>query len=367
MPLPQANRFCLGTVEGFFGRQWSWQARRDHASFLTAHGFTTYLYAPKNDDFLRKRWFEAYPDTLFSELTALASHCHSLGLEFGVGLSPFELYRDFSAAKKQQLLRKLDQLNQLQAPLLAVLFDDMLGELPGLAETQLQIFECIRSHSKAEHFALCPTYYSDDPLLVKHFGAQPEQYLETLGAALQLDVDIFWTGPKVISHSYPRDHLQAVSTKLKRKPLLWDNYPVNDAKRLTPFLHLLPFEQRPHSTAVQPATHQGFDLKVINDCCRGLLANPMNQAYLSQFPLQSLASLWHQLQGTRITEAPQLQIVKMLKEDSYLFQLQGLEHLTDETKMALLSRYRAALPDPMAVEVCEWLQGGYAFDPACLT
>jgi len=25
------------------------------------------------------------------------------------------------------------------------------------------------------------------------------------------------------------------------------------------------------------------------------------------------------------------------------------------------------LPDPMTREVCDWLQGAYTFDPACLT
>ena len=346
--------FRLGTVEGFFGRQWSWQARKHHADFLAQQGFTTYLYAPKNDVYLRKQWFEPYPADTFNELAALAAHASALGLEFGVGLSPFELYRDFSAAQRDKLLHKLDQLNQLQAPLLAVLFDDMLGDLPGLATTQLAIFDCIRAHSNASHFMLCPTYYSDDPLLVKHFGPQPERYLEELGQALPQEVDIFWTGPKVISPAYPRDHLLSVGERLRRKPLLWDNYPVNDAKRLTPFLHLLPFSQRPH-----------FSLEPVLELCSGLLANPMNQAALSQISLVSLAQLAGIPRST--AAAGNTAVLALLSADTQRFQHEGLDTFDDLERQRFYHRYAALLPDPMAREVCDWLHGAYTFDPACLT
>lgn len=346
--------FRLGTVEGFFGRQWSWQARKHHADFLAQQGFTTYLYAPKNDVYLRKQWFEPYPADTFNELTALAAHASALGLEFGVGLSPFELYRDFSAVQRDKLLRKLDQLNQLQAPLLAVLFDDMLGDLPGLATTQLAIFDCIRAHSNASHFMLCPTYYSDDPLLVKHFGPQPERYLEELGQALPQEVDIFWTGPKVISPAYPRDHLLLVGERLRRKPLLWDNYPVNDAKRLTPFLHLLPFSQRPH-----------FKMEPVLELSSGLLANPMNQAALSQISLVSLAQLAGTPRSTAAAGNPAA--LALLSADTQRFQHEGLDTFDDLERQRLYQRYAALLTDPMAREVCDWLQGAYTFDPACLT
>ncbi|MES2606612.1 MAG: beta-N-acetylglucosaminidase domain-containing protein, partial [Pseudomonadota bacterium] len=295
MTATAARHFRLGVVEGFFGRQWSWQARRDHALFLAQQQFTTYLYAPKNDVHLRKQWFEPYPADIFAELKSLAAYAGSLGVEFGVGLSPFELYRDFSAGNRDKLLRKLDQLNQLEAPLLAVLFDDMLGDLPGLAATQLAIFECIRTYSNAKHFMLCPTYYSDDPLLIKHFGKQPERYLDELGQALPKAVDIFWTGPKVISQDYPRDHLLEVGARLRRKPLLWDNYPVNDAKRLTQFLHLLPFEQRAEGN---------FSLQPIVELCSGLLANPMNQCALSKVPLANLSALFQQVTTATTNNMP---------------------------------------------------------------
>ncbi|NDC88562.1 MAG: hypothetical protein EB075_07120 [Bacteroidetes bacterium] len=52
----EVKPFRLGVVEGFFGKSWSWEARRHYAQFLSGNGFTTYLYAPKNDDYFRKHW-----------------------------------------------------------------------------------------------------------------------------------------------------------------------------------------------------------------------------------------------------------------------------------------------------------------------
>jgi hyaluronoglucosaminidase len=354
------SQFRIGTVEGFFGRQWSWEARHDHAGFLAQQQFTTYLYAPKNDAYLRKQWFDLHPDTEFRELKSLAQHSAQCGIEFGVGLSPYELYRDFSASNRDKLKRKLDQLNQLDAPLLAVLFDDMLGDLPGLAATQLAIFDCIRQHSNATHFMLCPTYYSDDPLLVRHFGKQPERYLQELGDGLPASVDVFWTGPKVISDSYPRDHLLEVGARLQRKPLLWDNYPVNDAKRLTSFLHLLPFDHRDNGN---------FSLQTIVELCSGLLANPMNQAALSKIPLASLAQRFAETVGRPHANSAfsNSEVRRLLSEDAQRFQRSGVETMSAEERAVLIQRYQACLPDKMAKEVCEWLEGKYAFDPACLT
>lgn len=352
------DSYRIGVVEGFFGRQWSWQARRDHAAFLAHNGFSTYLYAPKNDAFLRRQWSVPYPRETLSELTQLSQHAQGLGLEFGVGLSPFELYLDFSDTNRDLLRRKLDQLNTLNTPTLAVLFDDMMGELPGLAEKQIAIFDFIRANSESKRFIVCPTYYSSDPILSRHFGEKPERYLEELGVALAPDVAVFWTGPKVISDFYPRDHLQETGEILRRKPLLWDNYPVNDAKRLTPFLHLLPFSDR--------------DPLTFSELCSGHMSNPMNEAYLSQLTLYSLSKLYqYEAKQPRFEEICQRccspAMAKVLAQDGLLFHSLGLDTLSDVDKMQLLTRYTACLPDPMAQEICDWLQGMYAFDPACLT
>ena len=350
--------FRLGVVEGFFGRQWSWEARRDHATFLATHGFNSYVYAPKNDAWLRKQWQVSFPLAHLDALRDLQQHCRQHAIEFGIGLSPFELYKDFSGENRTLLRSKLDELNAIGPTTLCILFDDMMGDLRDLARAQLAIVDFVTQNSSAQRFAICPTYYSDDPLLTRHFGAQPEHYLEDIGKGLDARIDVFWTGPKVLSASYPRAHLLDIAGKLRRKPLLWDNYPVNDAKRLTSFLHLLPF------------TGRNAELR---DLASGHLANPMNQAYLSQLPLFTLGNLYagnpvaaNQVfaQACRALCPPAL--ADALLVDAESFQAGGLEAFDGPARQRLLTKY-SAFAHPMAGEVCDWLRGGYTFDPACLT
>ena len=51
----------LGLIEGYYGKLWSWQAREETIAFLKLHGYDFYIYAPKADPYLRKRWREDHP------------------------------------------------------------------------------------------------------------------------------------------------------------------------------------------------------------------------------------------------------------------------------------------------------------------
>ena len=350
--------FRLGVVEGYFGQQWSWECRLDYAPFLQTQGFSSYIYAPKNDPFLRKQWQSPYPDNMLDQLVGLQRVYAAHQLEFGLGLSPFELYRNFSQTSKTLLAAKLEQLNQINPDTLCILFDDMMGDLADLPEIQLDIVDFIRSRSTATRFVLCPTYYSSDPLLSKYFGKAPEHYLEKLGQQLDRDVDIFWTGPKVISSEYPAEHLLEVAQRLQRKPLLWDNYPVNDARRLTPFLHLSPF---PHRDPAQ-----------LKSLCTGHLCNPMNQGYLSQLPLWTLAAQYRsEAACATFSNAVQAlcspELAALLLEDHVHFQQTGLENLETHAIAGIKQRYASLPASPLVNEIIAWLDGHYTFDPACLT
>jgi hyaluronoglucosaminidase len=349
--------FKLGVVEGFFGPSWSWDARLDYAEFLSHYGFNTYLYAPKSDRLLRQDWQVPFPQHHLEKLQTLANAYQQKGLDFGIGLSPFELYKNFNSDNKNFLNAKLQQINTINPSILCILFDDMQGDLDSLAELQLEISNFIIQHSNALHFIFCPTYYSDDPVLTAHFGSKPKHYLEDIGNSLDPEIDIFWTGPKVFSENFPQQHLQDIAEKLQRKPLIWHNYPVNDAKRLTDFLHLKPFTN---------------EEKVMQELTAGHIANPMNQAYLSQLPLYSLSNIYS---GT--TDGDQLKLAcktlcpaplaKAILQDADFFQHQGLTDMSANDKQNFLNKYAAFQDSPIAKEIVDWLNGNYAFDPNCLT
>ena len=53
-----------GVIEGFYGIPlWDRGSRLSYPSWLREHGFSFYIYAPKNDVFLRKQWSDDWPES----------------------------------------------------------------------------------------------------------------------------------------------------------------------------------------------------------------------------------------------------------------------------------------------------------------
>jgi len=343
---------ALGLIEGFYGTPWSWKARRNTVEFLARHGYGFYIYAPKADEYLRRRWREPHPRDAFEHLASLAAHCRETGVRFGVGLSPYEIYRGFEAAAQAALAAKLAQLSALGLDTLAILFDDMRGDLPNLAATQTEIVHWIAARTKAPHIILCPSYYSDDPILDRVFGARPQNYLQDLGRALDSRIDMFWTGPEVCAREFTPGHLVRVSEQMQRKPVLWDNYPVNDGPRMSQFLHLRAFSGRPATIADHIAGHA---------------INPALQPVLSRIPALTLAESYakgerYDYGGAFIAAATAVcgaELAHSLHEDLILLQHTGLDRL-DKYADVLRARY-APVDHPAAREVIAWLDGEYRF------
>jgi hypothetical protein len=347
------SRFLSGVIEGFYGQCWSWKSREDYAVFLADCGMNSYIYAPKSEPYLRKRWRECWPDNEFQQLKQLSSVYRQAGLNFGVGLSPFELYRNFDQQAKAQLATKLNQIESLAPKVLCILFDDMRGDLPSLAKHQVEICDFVASNISVDRLIMCPTYYSFDPVLEKVFGAMPANYWQELGEGLSSVWDVFWTGDKVVSKNYSTDSLAAIASQLGRKPLLWDNYPVNDGEKISNFLHLAEVERK---TELKSST-------------QGLLCNPMNQAELSKAALYATSM---QLRGRKINQTDLFhelfgeELSAMLIQDLNSFEKVGLLELSIADKQRLKDKYKT-LNHLGAKEVYDWLDGKYKFDTACLT
>lgn len=345
------GKLIVGMIEGFYGRAWTWEDREDCLVFLQDHGFDFFIYAPKNDLILRENWEAEWPEDVFHNLGALAGSCRKRGIRFGIGLSPFEIDTAFDQHTKTSLRQKILLINQLRPDILCILFDDMKGDNPRLAETQANIFDWSMTHSTAASHIVCPSYYSFDPILEQIFGKMPDNYLKDLGAMLDPSADLFWTGPKVFTEEYTETHLLEVADLLRRKPFIWDNYPVNDAPSVAPFLRLRAFQNRPHQMRTLTAGHA---------------INPMNQARLSQIPSLSLVKCYTEkedyrhesafaecartLCGTKLGDA--------IIEDIALFQDKGLNHMTEKEKTDLDIKYQA-MQSPYAQEILGWLRGEY--------
>lgn len=285
------------------------------------------------------------------KLAELSAHCRGLGLRFGIGLSPYELYAKFGAGKRAALGRKLDFLNSLGIDDLAILFDDMQGDRADLAARQLEIIDFVAARSKASRLIVCPTYYTDDPILDQIFGQRPADYVETLGRDLDPAIEIFWTGDKVCSMAIAPDYLESVAARLRRKPMLWDNYPVNDGHVMSQYLYLRGFENRPATIAAQLSGH-------------GI--NPALQPTLTCIPALTLTALYREgadysADAAWMTAAKELlgvEFAAQLWTDVPLLQDTGLDKLTPGQQADLRSRY-SAIDHPAAREIISWLDGTF--------
>ncbi len=350
--MPPKN-FLTGVIEGFYGRSWSTLARAHYADYLSEAGLNAYIYCPKSDPFLRRRWQECWPEGTWRDLSELSSVYRSRGIDWGIGLSPFALYLNYGAREKEELRRKVKQLSELSPSLIAILFDDMPGNLDSLANRQAEILDDVSNWLPGIQILVCPTYYSFDPVLERFFGTMPRGYWQQLGRELPPDVHIFWTGDFVCSEAITLANIQAIVDQLARPVTLWDNYPVNDGAVRSNFLFLDRLNAR--SNELRPYLSGHF-------------CNPMNQAHLSLPALSGLAELYG---GKGLDDAALSRILgdrtwEKLCQNKYEFMHAGLSGLGVDRRRHLAAEY-AALPGEAAAEVAAWLRGEFAFDPTCLT
>ncbi len=341
----------LGTIEGYYGPPWSWAERTGTMRFLAERGYAFHLYAPKTDPWLRERWREARPEEEGRALRAFGEACADAGVRFGVGLSPMGLAEAWDDAGREALTRKLAALDALGVAEVALLFDDMDGSADGLAARQVEIAAFARERTGAARLSFCPTYYSDDPTLDRVFGARPDGYLEELGRGLHPEVRVFWTGPEVVSRAIPAGHVDRVAGALGRAPFLWDNYPVNDGRRMSAFLHLRGFTGRGAELAGRIAGHG---------------VNPALQPVLTRIPMATLPDVYR-LGGAydyagSFREAAEAvlgaELGARLHEDLIFLQDWGRARLEADAEARLRARWEGA-DHPGAREVVAWLDGAY--------
>jgi hyaluronoglucosaminidase len=343
------EKMSLGIIEGYYGKPWSWAERADTMRYLAGFGYGFYLYAPKADPHLRRLWREPHPPDIAEEIKRLAAHARAAGVRFGVGLSPTKLHVDFGAKAQETLARKLAEVDSFNIDFLALLFDDMRGDVPDLAKHQIEIVHWVAERT-GQRIIMCPSYYTDDPVLDRVFGQRPAGYLEELGIGIDPSIDMFWTGEEVCSREISAAHIERVREQLRRKPFLWDNYPVNDGERMSQFLHVRAFTGRSAELRHHLAGHG---------------VNPALQPTLTRVPAVSLAEVYEQgpaYQYGAAFRAAADQVLgsdlgRRLYEDALMLQDIGLDRLGEKANY-LRDRY-SGIDHPGAREVIAWLDGAY--------
>uniref|UniRef100_A0AAY4E1H4 Protein O-GlcNAcase n=1 Tax=Denticeps clupeoides TaxID=299321 RepID=A0AAY4E1H4_9TELE len=193
------RKFISGVVEGFYGRPWTMEQRKELFRRQQKWGLNTYLYAPKDDYKHRMFWREMYSVEEAEQLMTLISAAKEHGIEFIYAISP-GLDITFSNQKEVSTLkRKLDQVCHFGCKSFALLFDDIDHNMcpadkevfSSFAHAQVSITnEVFQYLGEPETFLFCPTEYCGT-FCYPNVSQSP--YLCTVGEKLLPGIDILWT------------------------------------------------------------------------------------------------------------------------------------------------------------------------------
>lgn len=280
---PSGSPFALrGIIEGFYGTPWTQAQRLGTFDFMARVGMNTYVYAPKDDPYQRSQWRKPYPDAELDRFRALLGRAKADGVTFVYSISPGLDITYSSDADRKALAAKVEQLRALGIHTLMLSLDDVLEQLSradrtvygqnyALAQADLANWLYGSQRQSDPQFALwlTPSHY---------WGTKADDYLTTLGARLDPGIGLVWTGPDVLSTQITAADADAFAAVVKRKPIVWDNYPVNDytyVQKHKPRLIMGPLRGRSADLAPHVA---------------GYIANPMIQPEASQLPLYTAAA-----------------------------------------------------------------------------
>uniref|UniRef100_I3JSV3 Protein O-GlcNAcase n=1 Tax=Oreochromis niloticus TaxID=8128 RepID=I3JSV3_ORENI len=275
------RKFVSGVVEGFYGRPWTMEQRKELFRRQQKWGLNTYLYAPKDDCKHRMFWRELYSVEEAEQLMTLIGAANEHGIEFIYAISPglditFSNQKEVSALK-----RKLDQVSHFGCKSFALLFDDIDHNMcpadkevfSSFAHAQVSITnEIFQYLGEPETFLFCPTEYCGT-FCYPNVSQSP--YLHTVGEKLLPGIDVLWTGPKVVSKDITVESIEEVSKILRRAPVIWDNIHANDYDQKRLFLG--PYKGR--STELIPRL-------------KGVLTNP-NCEFESNFVAIHTLATWY--------------------------------------------------------------------------
>ena len=214
-----------GVVEGFYGQPWSFEARRRMFGFMGAQKMNTYIYGPKDDPYhgFWPKWRDPYPEEKGKEIAALARAARENKVNFVWAVHPGRDIQWKDDGDIRACLAKFEMMYALGVRAFAVFFDDISGE-GTRAEKQIALLntlnrEFVRKKGDVAPLILCPTDYAA--------AWAKSDYLERLGAGLDPDVQIMWTGDAVCA-DITRATVEHVSPRIRRKPFIWWNWPVCD-------------------------------------------------------------------------------------------------------------------------------------------
>ncbi|MDT6296954.1 protein O-GlcNAcase [Enterococcus faecium] len=274
-----------GIIEGFYGIPWTHEMRLSLFSYMKDNQLNTFMYAPKDDELLRKKWHELYDAQELDKFKELLSVAEASNIDFWYLISPGNDIDITCEEDIQVLLKKLEQLIELGVFQFGLLMDDIDYQLKGAAKRRFRepafahaylvnrVEEYLSTRLSNHELVICPTEYDN-----RHGS----RYLATLSQEIPEQLPFFWTGPSTLAASISTEELQEMASVYQRPMLIWDNIPVNDYLEDKELLFMSPYENRTPNLSKE--RYQ----------VTGVVSNPMAQLEASKFTINSMANyLWN--------------------------------------------------------------------------
>ena len=264
-----------GVVEGFYGNPWSHQDRLRQFEFYGRNKMNVYIYGPKDDPYHRGQWRTAYPEAEGQRISELAQAAAQNKVRFVWAMHPGGDIQ-WTEADRKASLDKLEKMYALGVRAFAIFFDDIFGAEQKKADKQAEYLnylnaEFVKKHDDVAPLIMCPTEYNK--------GWAGSDYLDVLGANLDKESHIMWTGNSVVDMIGKGD-MDYINARIKRNAYIWLNYPVNDYC----IDHML----------MGPT--YGNDLNIASQLS-GFMSNPMEYAEASLVSLYSIADYTWNMAG----------------------------------------------------------------------
>ncbi len=315
-----------GYIEGFYGPTWRQEKRISVMHLMAKYGMNCFYYAPKDDEYHRAKWREAYPEKELDELKVLFDTAKENELDVCWCVGPGLTYKYTSETDFNDLLDKYKNVYSIGVRNFGLLLDDIpnnfqyeedAAEFESVVAAHVslinKVFTSLKEFDGSITLTVCPTQY---------FGEADDNYIRNLGRELPEEVKIFWTGREICSTFLTCREADDFLLSTSHKPLYWDNYPVNDTEMF----------QEMHMGAVK-----GRD-KELYLHSEGLISNVMEYAECSKIPLMTIADyLWNPLayDSDKSLDNAQREI---LEEKADVF-----KYIADHLCVSCVSRYGSAL------------------------
>ncbi|MGI5400769.1 beta-N-acetylhexosaminidase family protein [Streptomyces sp. CA-135486] len=271
-----------GVVEGFSGPPWSHRQRLADLEWYGRHKLNSYLYAPKDDPYLRAEWRTPHPADKLVRIGELVRRARANHVDLGCVLSPGLSVCYSKPSDAAALTARFESLWELGVRGFVVAFDDIDHQrwnceedraafgtgAAAAAAAQARLMNAVQeaftdAHPEAEPLQLVPTEYR---------GTAATDYTRRIAQDLHPGVVVQWTGTDVIAPRITRADVAAAREAFGHPVLLRDNYPVN--AHVQGRLLLGPF------TGCEGG---------LGESALGLTVNPMPQAQASKISLFGVA------------------------------------------------------------------------------